>query len=88
AKQMIALMDVPAHWSEPGLKCIGTGAAALAEHLRVDVAPAKYAPGSAVARIAAKRWQTETARPTPLYLKPPDAAPSRGVAPVMLDHGT
>ncbi|WP_338549250.1 tRNA (adenosine(37)-N6)-threonylcarbamoyltransferase complex dimerization subunit type 1 TsaB [Roseovarius phycicola] len=85
-KQMIALVDVPADWAEPGLRCIGTGAAVLAEHLRVEVAPAKYAPGSAVARIAAQRWQTETARPAPLYLKPPDAAPSRDTAPVMLDH--
>lgn len=88
AKQMIALVDVPADWAEPGLKCVGTGAVALAAPLRIDVAPAKYAPGSAVARIAAQRWQSDTARPTPLYLKPPDAAPSRDTAPMMLDHGT
>ena len=38
----------------------------------------------AVARIAAARAQTPQPRPAPLYVRPPDAAPSRDAAPVLL----
>lgn len=86
SKQMIALSELPVAWAEKGLRVIGTGAEPVAEKLRADVMPSAYAPASAIARIAAKRWRFETARPAPLYLKPPDAAPSRDLPPVMLDH--
>ncbi|MGJ8617873.1 MAG: tRNA (adenosine(37)-N6)-threonylcarbamoyltransferase complex dimerization subunit type 1 TsaB [Sulfitobacter sp.] len=38
----------------------------------------------AIARLAAARYQTETKRPAPLYLRAADAAPGRDAAPVML----
>lgn len=38
----------------------------------------------AIARITAQRYQTETARPAPLYLRAPDAAPPRDTAPAIL----
>lgn len=38
----------------------------------------------AVARIAAARAATPQPRPAPLYVRPPDAAPSRDAAPVLL----
>ena len=38
----------------------------------------------AIARIAAKRFAANPARPAPLYLRPADAAPARDVAPVLL----
>lgn len=38
----------------------------------------------AVARIAAARAQIPQPRPAPLYVRPPDAAPSRDAAPVLL----
>ncbi len=88
AKQMMALVDVPADWAEPGLACVGDGAGALAARLGASVVPTAYAPASGIARIAMKRYQNVTEPPAPLYLKPPDAAPSRIEPPVILDHGT
>ena len=38
----------------------------------------------AVARIAAARSKTPHPRPAPLYVRPPDAAPSRDAAPLLL----
>lgn len=67
-----------------GLTCIGTLAADTAAHLGASHAPAAYAPGSAIARIAAERYQTVTDRPKPLYLRAPDAAPPREAPPVLL----
>lgn len=83
--QLIAIADMPRDWAEPGLTCTGSAAAPVAAHLGASVAPARYAPASAVARIAAARWQDAPPRPAPLYLKPADAAPSRDAPPVMLD---
>jgi tRNA threonylcarbamoyladenosine biosynthesis protein TsaB len=37
-----------------------------------------------IARIAAERFKTETARPAPLYVRAADAAPSRDAPPVIL----
>ncbi len=37
-----------------------------------------------IARIAAERFATETARPAPLYVRAADAAPSRDAPPVIL----
>ena len=39
---------------------------------------------SATARIAAIRTNTPHPRPAPLYVRPPDAAPSRNAAPLLL----
>lgn len=38
----------------------------------------------AIARIAAQRSASPQPRPAPLYVRPPDAAPSRAAAPVVL----
>ena len=43
-----------------------------------------YPVGDAIARIAAARYLTTTARPAPLYLRPADAAPARDAAPTIL----
>lgn len=82
---LIALADVPTAWAEPGLICTGSAADSVADRLDATAAPARFAPASAVARIAALRWQDSPPRPAPLYLKPADAAPSRVAPPVMLD---
>jgi tRNA threonylcarbamoyladenosine biosynthesis protein TsaB len=37
-----------------------------------------------IARITAERFQTEAARPAPLYVRAADAAPSRDAPPVIL----
>ena len=68
----------------PGLKCIGTLAAETAAHLGAEHAPAAYAPGSAIARIALERCAHTTDRPKPLYLRSADAAPPREAPPVIL----
>ncbi|WP_282152452.1 tRNA (adenosine(37)-N6)-threonylcarbamoyltransferase complex dimerization subunit type 1 TsaB [Ruegeria atlantica] len=39
----------------------------------------------AIARIAGQKWQTNTAQPAPLYVRPADAAPSKDTPPVLLD---
>ncbi len=67
-----------------GLKCIGNLGAELAEKLSAEHAPAQFAPASAIARIAATRLGSKNARPTPFYLRAPDAAPPRNPAPVIL----
>ncbi len=59
--------------------------------LLADQAPTDHAPMIAadiavtrIARIAARRLVTPQPRPAPLYVRPPDAAPSRSPAPVVL----
>lgn len=83
--QFLPVADVPMDWAQSGLTCIGSAADAVAERLGAAPTPARYPPGSAVARLAAKRWQDDPHPPAPLYLKPADAAPARDTAPVMLD---
>ncbi len=46
--------------------------------------PQKHA--EAIARSAARRWNTTSKAPAPLYVRPADAAPSRDVPPVLLDE--
>ena len=40
---------------------------------------------SAIARVAARHWPDPTPSPSPLYLRAPNAAPSRDAPPVLLD---
>lgn len=62
----------------------GPGAARLARP--ASALPAAVPLAEAVARIAATRARHgPQPRPAPLYLRPPDAAPSREIAPVLLD---
>ncbi|WP_306114596.1 MULTISPECIES: tRNA (adenosine(37)-N6)-threonylcarbamoyltransferase complex dimerization subunit type 1 TsaB [unclassified Roseovarius] len=86
--QFLPIADIPDDWAQDGLVCIGSAADEVAAKLNASVAPAQFAPGSAVARIAAERWQEDLPPPAPLYLKPADAAPARDTAPVMLDDDT
>ena len=81
---LLPVDDIPTTLSEPGLTCIGSGAAAVADHLGTTIAPLSCPPAIAIARIAAQRWQDTPERPAPLYLKPADAAPSRDKAPTIL----
>lgn len=80
----IQIDDIPSGWAEPGLTCIGSAADDIASHLGATTAPSAFAPGSAVARIAAQGPVTPDARPTPLYLRPADAAPPKNPAPAIL----
>lgn len=43
-----------------------------------------YPTAVAVALIAQQRYQTESCKPAPLYLRPADAAPARDTAPTIL----
>jgi tRNA threonylcarbamoyl adenosine modification protein YeaZ len=83
--QLIALADLPDAWHQPGLACIGTAGAEIAQRLGGRHLPAAYAPGSAIARIAARDLHLPHPRPAPLYLREADAAPSRDAPPVILD---
>ncbi len=84
APALMAIADIPTCLAQPGLTCIGPAAEAVAARLDAAVEPAPHAIGSAIARIAAERWQDTADRPAPLYLKSADAAPARNTAPVIL----
>jgi len=84
APSLVTVADLSTDLNEPGLTCIGSAAEAVADHLGASTAPAPFAPASAIARIAATRWQDTPVRPAPLYLKPADAAPARDSAPAIL----
>ena len=64
----VGLNDLPA--CPPGTRAIGTGSDGVAEAAQALRAPAIYAPASAIARIAARRYLTETGRPAPLLYPP------------------
>ena len=59
-----------------GTRAIGARSDEVASQTGLTRTPARYAPASAIARIAARRFPTETNRPTPLYIRTPDAAPA------------
>lgn len=84
APRFLSLDELEPGWAEQGLTCIGSAADDAAAKLNANAAPPHFAPGDAVARIAALRWQDAPARPAPLYLKSADAAPPRDPAPVIL----
>ena len=67
-----------------GAICLGENADILANELGIERMPAKYAPASAIARIAAHRFRDTVDRPKPLYLRPADAAPSSTPAPTII----
>ena len=68
-------------WSFPELTCIGNNERDIAAQIGAKSGPATYYPASAIARIAALRWQDNPPRPAPLYLRPADAAPGRDQPP-------
>jgi tRNA threonylcarbamoyl adenosine modification protein YeaZ len=81
---LLPLADLPKHLAEPGLTCVGQRADEVAAQLSATTAPAKYAPASAIARLAAARYTETSERPRPLYIRHADAAPPRDPAPVIL----
>lgn len=81
---LVTVEELPREMAEPGLVSIGSVGAEIAAHLWVPHVPAPYAPGSAIARIAAQRWQDNVAPAAPFYLKQADAAPARDVPPAIL----
>ena len=66
-------------------RLVGPLAAPIHEHIGWQVIAPKYEPIEAMARIARQRINIEVGRPTPLYLRPADAAPPRDPAPVILE---
>lgn len=85
APRLIAVDDIALDWGEPGLTCLGPAADLVGARLDCAAAPARYAPATAIARIAARRAIRPGERPAPLYLKPADAAPSSDQPPALLD---
>ncbi|MFK7836647.1 MAG: tRNA (adenosine(37)-N6)-threonylcarbamoyltransferase complex dimerization subunit type 1 TsaB [Sulfitobacter sp.] len=81
--EVVARTDVQ-DWRFPGLTCIGNEEHHIAEQLGATGGPAPFYPASAIARIAAARWQDNPPRPAPLYLRAPDAAPGRDQPPAIL----
>ena len=71
-------------WALPDLDCIGNDEDLIATRLGARAGPAAFFPASAVARIAATRWQDDPPRPAPIYLRPADAAPGRDAPPKIL----
>ena len=65
--------------------CVGHKAPEIAERLNAQVSAPKFPTEVAIARIASSRLGQENPRPAPMYLKAPDAAPSRDSAPVILE---
>lgn len=82
--QLQPISELDPALAEPGLVCVGSAGAEVADRLGVVSAPALLAAAQATGRIAATRWQTPQPRPAPLYLRPADAAPPRDPAPVLL----
>ena len=66
--------------------CIGAFSPDIGERLGINHQPAKYAPAAAIAHIAAKRWQSVSAPPAPLYIRKADALPSSDPPPVILPN--
>lgn len=83
APALVARADLP-DWLVPGITLVGQGSPTLCQTLNIAHSPAAFAPASAIARIAATRLNTPQPRPAPLYLRAPDAAPSRHAAPRIL----
>jgi len=82
--ELMAFDDVDADWALPGLTCLGSRADELAAKLGATARPTPGNPAPAIARIAARRYRQNPARPAPLYLRPADAAPARDTGPVLL----
>ena len=65
--------------------CIGPGAAVLARRFGGEVAQPRFSLAEAIARIAARRRTSGAeGRPSPLYVRPADAAPASDPPPVIL----
>lgn len=66
--------------------CVGFAAQAIAARMGLAAGPeADNADTGVLARLAAMRLDRPQPRPAPLYLRPPDAAPSAAPLPVLID---
>lgn len=68
----------------PAIAVVGEGSQEVAQALGCTTEPAKFAPASAIACVAAERWEQTTEAPTPIYFRPPDAAPASDPPPTIL----
>ena len=85
APALVTVADMPRDLAQPGLGVIGSAGGESAARLGAGHRPAPYAPGSAIARIAAQRRQEVGPPAAPFYLKAADAAPARDAPPVILE---
>lgn len=85
APQLLPLCQISQFYAKFDGTVIGHQAEQIAAELGCAAAPAAHAPGSAIARIAARRAGPETPRPAPLYVRSPDATPSSAPIPKLLD---
>jgi len=76
--------EVPPQFHAVGLTCVGDNSALLARQTGGAVARPLWSLPVAIARAAAARHGQPARRPAPLYVRAPDAAPSRDLPPVML----
>ena len=84
APEIADLAALPAEIMGQGLYCVGSAADLVAAQIGGVAGPAHYYPGSAVARIASTADVRASDRPTPFYLRDPDAAPPREAPPAIL----
>ena len=77
--------DIGPELAEPGLLCIGSGAAQVAEQIGAAMAPPACPLARSIAHITARRPVEPGLRPAPLYLRPADAAPASDRPPALLD---
>lgn len=82
----ISLAAIPKDLAGPGTICVGSAATEVAGILGLKSETTCEAPAPAIARIAATRLAEPHAPPSPLYLRPADAAPSRDTPPKLLDE--
>jgi tRNA threonylcarbamoyl adenosine modification protein YeaZ len=68
----------------PETLCIGELSEQIAMRAKCRFGPAAFAPASAVARLAAERWEQPHPPPAPLYVRPADAVPPSDPPPVIL----
>lgn len=74
--ELVRPLDVRPDLAEPGLICIGAHAGTVADVLDAEARAPAEPIAVGIARIAAARFDTVEAAPRPLYLRPPNAAPS------------
>ncbi|MFN3661223.1 tRNA (adenosine(37)-N6)-threonylcarbamoyltransferase complex dimerization subunit type 1 TsaB [Yoonia sp.] len=79
--QLCALDDLPP--ISVNARIIGPVAEQISALTGLAVVTPSEPPINAIARIAVQRIGGENSRPTPLYIRPPDAAPARDAAPMI-----
>ena len=72
-------------WAEGRSPELTDGAQARDDLGRFSPEPVPCELAAAIARVAARRWPEPAPPPAPLYLRAPNAAPSRDAPPVLLD---